>query len=238
MTLIPSTAASAVYHDALTTARSWRNLCFLILLLVLLGQLGLFFTARLTEYLPVQGAGPDAGQVQVTADVGEPTTQPSDDDDRLLNISAEIEDDWVYMALYVTLWAGLVFAILMSLTLAFTTLVMLNGRTVGVASEVGAFFWSLVLLLLLIPWQSILNHPTLAGGPFHLPGVLYTWEELYANARFENGDWVQWLRFVVWPVVALLVLLSVQGKARRGVKEALGEDLALGDEPLRDRPLT
>ena len=35
MTLVPSTAASAVYHDALTTARGFRSLCFFLLLLIL-----------------------------------------------------------------------------------------------------------------------------------------------------------------------------------------------------------
>lgn len=236
MTLIPSTAASAVYHDALTTARGWRNLCFLILLLVLLAQLALFFTARF-EYISLGGAGTDAAGIQVAADVDDPTTQ-STAGDAGVRLSADIDDDWLYMLLYFTLWAGLVFSILLSLTLIFTTLVMLNGRTVGVSREVSAFFWSLVLLLLLIPWQCILNHPTLAGGPFHLPGVLYTWAELSERARFDNGDWLGWMRFAVWPIVALLVLLAVQAKARRGVKEALGEDLGLGDEPLRDRPLT
>lgn len=237
MTLIPSTAASAVYHDALTTARGWRNLCFLVLLLVLLAQLALFFTARLTDYIPIEGAGSDAGKVRVVADVDDSTTQPAAGEAEV-RFSADIDDDWLHMLLYFTLWAGLAFSILLSLTLTFTTLVMLNGRTVGVSRQVSAFFWSLVLLLLLIPWQCILNHPTLAGGRFHLPGVLYTWAELSERARFDNSDWLGWMRFAVWPIVALLVLLAVQAKARRGVKEALGEDLGLGDEPLRDRPLT
>ena len=255
MTLVPSTAASAVYHDALTTARGWRNLCFLVLLLILLTQLALFIVARTTEgkYIPARGVERSEVEVasgaQITEDTDveqEPGGEVDVDRDRELSItttsvSSEKVEDWLYMVLYASLWGGLVFSILMSLTLCFTTLVMLNGRTVGVSREVSAFFWSLVLLLLLMPWQGILNHPALANGPFHLPGVLYTWSELYENGhRFQEGrpEWLGWVRFVVWPVVALLVLLIVQFKARRGVKEALGEDLAIMDEPLRDRPLT
>ncbi len=252
MTLIPSTAASAVYHDALTTARGWRNLCFLILLLILLVQLGLFFTARFTDYIPVQGASTQDGQVEVPTGLEtREGTEIEAEGDRLeveedtdfsistSDLDADQVEDWLYMLLYATLWGGLVFAILLSLTLVFTTLVMLNGRTVGVSREASAFFWSLILLMLLIPWQSILNHPTLQGGMFHVPGVLYTWPELDQNARqFNDPQWLGWARFVFWPVVALFVLFVVQSKARRGVKEALGEDLAITDEPLRDRPLT
>lgn len=245
MTLIPSTAASAVYHDALTTARFWRNLCFLVLFLAIAGQLALFFTARFTDYVPVEGAKPGEMSIQPSTPA-EPATQPQDEADEtpvedLVEKAMPSTDQelrhWIHAALYATMWGALIFSILMSLTLLFTTLVMLNGRTVGVAKEVSAFFWSLVLILLLVPWQWILNHPTIAGGPFHLPGVLYTWPELNERARFDASDIMEWARFVIWPVFALLVLLTVQGRARRGVKEALGEDLAMIEEPLRDRPL-
>lgn len=251
MTLVPSTAASAVYHDALSTARFWRNLCFLILLLVLAGQLALFFVARYTQdIIPVQGSQAENGQVELPSGVertesteletrpagGVETEEETELEVTRSRVEAQDVADWLYMILYASLWAGLVFSILLSLTLVFTTLVMLNGRTVGVSRVASAFFWSLILLLLLIPWQAILNHPTLAGGPFHLPGVLYTWPELNANAKaFQDAAWLGWLRFVLWPVVALLVLLIVQSKGRRGVKEALGEDLP-DVESQADRP--
>lgn len=254
MTLIPSTAASAVYHDALTTARGWRNLCFLILLLILLAQLALFFTARFTDnVIPVRGAEAENGRSEIVSGVDvTQTTRPVVEEDGEIetdrdtdvdlttsSIDSEVVGDWLYMLLYACLWGGLVFSILLSLTLLFTTLVMLNGRTVGVSRQMGAFFWSLVLLLLLIPWQTILNHPALEGGLFHLPGVLYTWDELYENGKefYNRPDWLGWVRFAVWPAVALFVLFVVQSKARRGVKEALGEDMTVMDEPLRDRPL-
>ena len=246
MTLVPSTAASAVYHDALTTARGFRNLCFLLLLLILLLQLALFFTARFTDNtIPVRGSQAESGEVEIPSGISS-TTRP--EIDREADGDVEVETDldldvststvsservagWIYMALYLTLWGGMILALLLSMTLIFTTLVMLNGRTVGVSRVASAFFWSLLLLLLLFPWQSVLNHPTLMAGiegdRFHIPGVLYTWPELYENGKefYNRPAWLGWMRFVVWPVVALLLLLIVQSKARRGVKEALGEDL-------------
>ena len=264
MTLVPSTAASAVYHDALSTARGFRTLCFLVLLLCLVGQIALFFTARYGNGLiPVQGTdaavtaptgasvsatsatsaadAPDANNGQFGGEAGAGVSG---------NVSTETVDTgavapWLYAILYVTLWAGLVFSILLCLDLLFTTLVMLNGRTVGVGKVAKAFLWSLLLLMLVMPWQSILNHPTLRGGIFHLPGVLYTWPELNGTARpdspgalFPNSSIIGWLRFVVWPVVALVLLLVVFGRSGTGIKEALGEDLPdLNDEPL-DRPVS
>lgn len=255
MTLIPSTAASAVYHDALTTARGWRNLCFIVLFLILAGQLALFLTARFTEgVIPVRGDEAEMGQAEIPTGVDiDQTTRPVIDEDGEIETDRDIDADvttsrfeagdvqtWLYFVLYACLWCGLVFSILMSVILLVTTLVMLNGRTVGVSRQISGFFWSLVLILLLIPWQGILNHPPIGGGPFHVPGVLYTWHELYENGNefYKRPDWLGWVRFVVWPAVALLVLLVAQAKARRGVKEALGEDLGLSEEPLRDRPLT
>ena len=75
MTLIPSTAASAVYHDALTTARGWRNLCFLVLLLILLTQLALFIVARTTEgkYIPARGVERSEVEVASGAQITEDT---------------------------------------------------------------------------------------------------------------------------------------------------------------------
>ena len=250
MTLVPSTAASAVYHDALSTARGFRTLCFLVLLLCLLGQLALFFTAKFNQSLiPVQGAGPTTA-LPTGASVGTTTGTEVDDGrverntDVTGNVSTkqvrtEAAVPWLYAILYVTLWLGLVFSILLSLDLLFTTLVMLNGRTVGVAKVAKSFLYSLLLLMLFIPWQAILNNPSLKeNGMFHVPGVLYTWSELSANAKnFVNADWLGWVRFVVWPVVALVLLLVVFGRSGTGIKEALGEDLEIDEVPM-DRPIS
>ena len=223
MTLVPTTAAAAVYHDALSTARGFRTLCFLVLLLCLLGQIGTFFAAKYWPDFP----GREAGDAPVVAQV-ESTEDLADDD---------ILPQALHMLAYATLWFGLVFSILLSLTLAFTTLVMLCGRTVGVDRVAKAFLWSLVLLLLLIPWQAVLSHPTIRGGPFHIPGVLWIWPELMENVPdFAGQEWLGWVRFVGWPVVALILLVVVYAASGGGIKRALGEDLA-GDD-LDDRPVS
>lgn len=246
MTLVPSTAASAVYHDALSTARGFRSLCVLILVLTLVGQLALFFVARYGgDIVPVQtrqtaeatdaglqGTG-EAADEPVVEDIGEAedaVTITATEEEVDVDVEQSLVRTLLYMLLYASLWVGLVFSILLSLTLVFTTLVMLNGRTVGVERAAKAFLYSLLLLMLLVPWQSILNHPTFAGGLFHLPGALYTWPELNMRANFPDNDWLGWARFVVWPVVALLLTLIVFAKSGRGIRQALGEDLPQVDD--------
>lgn len=248
MTLVPSTAASAVYHDALSTARGFRSLCVLVLVLTLIAQIALFFTARYGgDIIPVQprqvAANTDAGLVGADTDrsIDEPVVENIRQADEAVDISAtedEVDVDvdqslvrtLLFMLLYASLWLGLIFSILLSLSLAFTTLVMLNGRTVGVERVAKAFLYSLLLLMLIMPWQCILNHPTFKGGLFHLPGVLYIWPELNMRANFPDSDWLGWARFVAWPIVALLLTFLVFGKSGRGIRQALGEDMPQVDD--------
>jgi hypothetical protein len=251
MTLVPTTAASAVYHDALTTARGFRRLCVLVLLLVLVGQLALFFTAKYWEGFP--GRESAGGEITLTTGVGTEIDRELEVDDGVFetepdvdltaeqtSVDAQTVTGGLYMAVYATLWLGLVFSMLLSLTLAFTTLVMLCGRTVGVSRVARAFLWSLLLVLLLVPWQAVLSHPTVAGGPFHVPGVLFTWPELLRNVpSFVGAEWLGWVRFVGWPVVALILLLIVAVGSGGGIKQALGEDLPdADDDDAAVRPAT
>ena len=207
-------AASAVYADALVTARRFAGLCLLVLFLCIAGQITLFL---LTKFEVIElGVGPEG------------------------NFRGAL-----YMALYATLFLGLTSAILLVLTQGFIVLVMLSGRTVGVVPATRALILSLVLLMLVVPWQSILVDPrpeasTAAievGEAWRVPGVLYSYGELDGNyPNFENADWLGWARFVGWPALALLIWLMTWLRGRRGVKQALGEADA-GYNDLRDEPM-
>ena len=115
---------------------------------------------------------------------------------------------------------------------------MLVGRLIGVSHVTGAFIWSVVLALILFPWQAFLisgeHYYTTTPGTaayaasadippdqpaFKLPGVLYTYPELHQDAHFPNQPLqqavVKWGRFAAFPIVALLLLLLVQGASSR-----------------------
>jgi hypothetical protein len=208
---------AADYADALLTAKRAKNLVFQLLLLILLIQLGLFFTARYTTLL----------------------LTPANPNGR----------NWTELVRYLvglTDFLGIVLALLFAGVLCLLLKVLLVGRLVGVARLTSALIWSMFLVLLLFPWQSFLNNPTLLPSDavsnslgLKLPGVLYTWAELahpQLGANFAgHGDLpfliLRWARFVGWPVVAVLMLLTIQSKSSQGLRQALGNDIVLPRSP-------
>ncbi len=208
-------AAKADYADAILVTRRAKNWLFLLLVVVLIGQLSLFFTARNTNALDSAFS---------TA-----TTQPS---------TARLLDGLKYLVA-VCGFVGLGGSLVLCAVLLLLVKIMLTGRTLGVAKVTSAFVWSIVLLVLLFPWQAILANPTVTSQPdamakdFKIPGVLYTWAEFSnpaAGAKFKpdrtDEKILRWARFVGFPAVATMILLSIQVKSSKGIKAALGEDLS------------
>jgi hypothetical protein len=194
-------ATAADYADAMITARRAKKLLFFLLLLILLAQLIVFGVARFTDVLFVDPA------VAAT----QPATAP-----------AGVAHDVLRYVIGVTVFLGIVLAIVQSIVLLLLLNIMLIGRLIGVARMTSAVVWSLVLLVLLFPWQAFLE--TYDWKP---TGALYTWAELVKDARFPGGlsehSWLKWWRFVVFPVVALILHLSIRVKSNRGLRQALGE---------------
>jgi hypothetical protein len=202
---------AADYADAMMTARSAKNVLVLALLLMLLAQLAIFFMAR---YKP--------SWVESTVTISTTTAAAR----------VDAQESKTRVALeYATAaidFLGIAFSIVLSLVLLLLVMVMLVGRLIGVSRLTGAFIWCLVLVVLLFPWQAFL-----LNADFKIPGVLYTWDELSRNARFGldtttgNSELallvLKWSRFVVFPVIAVLILLAIQVKSNRGLRQALGE---------------
>ena len=87
--------------------------------------------------------------------------------------------------------------------------------------------WSIFLLLMLFPWQTMLATAGIERPDVVVPGVMYSWHELSTNGNFSNGAGLEtilnWFRFVGAPVVAMIVLLIVRIGSGRGIRLALGE---------------
>src|SRR4051812_33741288 len=148
-------ATSADYADALLVARRAKHWLFLMLLLILLLQLTLFFVARYTNFF-----------------IDTATTRPSPIDEKLHYLTG------------LTTFLGTVLPILLALVLLIIANIMLVGRLIGVARVTAAYIWSMLLALLLFPWQAFLGKVTFYSSDFRIPGVLYTWDELIAQAKF------------------------------------------------------
>jgi hypothetical protein len=207
-----SLATSADYADALLVSRRAKHWLFLFILLMLLLQMAFFFTARYTDLVAVAPAGAST----LAASAATPTTQPGPAARSLLN----------YVSGF-TLFLGTILPILLAMVLLLIVHIMLVGRLIGVTRVTSAFLWCLVLMLLMFPWQIFFGGSN-SPSDFRLPGVLYTWHDLRANAKFDGHNTnlavVKWARFFVMPLVATVLLLMIQIKSNRGLRQALGEE--------------
>ena len=215
-------AIAADYADALLVVRRAKRLLLLLLLLTLLGQVALFACVHFGILKPsLQGVRTIATTIPIAGGI---TAAVPD------TTSSARAGEMLHYLTVLTLSSGVVFGILLALTLFLTVHIMLVGRLIGVAYVTRAFVLSLFLALLLFPWQTILA--TREVRDIVLPGVLYTWGELSGRVPGEaTGDfWHQamyWARFVAWPLVTLIVLLLVQVRSGKGLKLALGEEEVL-----------
>ena len=109
-----------------------------------------------------------------------------------------------------------------TLALLVAVKVSLVGRLGGVAMLVSAFFWSLVLLAILVPWQY-----AFAESPFS--GALFNYDDLYRFTREVKSSWgavdvgmlilvFYHVRFLAYPILAVLIWLLVAMKFRRGCR--------------------
>lgn len=226
-------ATAADYADAMITLRRAKTWLFGILLLILLVQLAIFFTVAYgPEDLATHSAKPSATiQVDVQPEAAAPETAPVDVE-LVAEPSAPVERKfWSLVMEWLvggTTFIGMGAVLVLAVVLVLLLLIMLIGRLIGVSRVTSAFIWCVVLVVLLFPWQAFLNYPGLAGANFRIPGVLMSWVEIADNARFHETAELQekvlkWARFVVFPLVAIVLLLVIQTKSNRGMKLALGE---------------
>jgi hypothetical protein len=202
----------------------------LLILIMLLGQLALFLTAKYTNYIPVQNP---------PAAMGGATTAPVDPG---LLTPPEIPAKTTEVLEYcvgLTGFLGITLSIVLALVVLLLTMIMLVGRLVGVSRVTSAFIWCIVLIVLLFPWQAFLADAHFASD-FKIPGVLYTWNELVQFAKIDVGGntptlearILHWGRFAAFPVLTIIITLMIQVKSNRGLREALGEVDAIAASPI------
>ena len=84
------------------------------------------------------------------------------------------------------------------------------------AGLISAFFWSLILLAMLIPWQQVLARNTIACGALWNLGEMAARRATWGGADADwNGALLFYTRFLGYPGAALLVWLVVHVKFTR-----------------------
>jgi hypothetical protein len=232
-------AVAADYADAMLVARRAKNTLFLLLALILLIQMGVFFVVRYVPNVKIHA------EVTTTSDVNTSSAT-------LLERNAGgVWSPLLEQVIAGTDFLGVLFSMVLPVILLLVITIMLVGRLVGVSHVTSAFCWSIVFLVLLFPWQSLLNsHVHAMAAPMsdslattrpseqalvveeapdvRIPGVLYTFPELRRNYSFASSPLkpaaiLGWGRFVGVPIIELILLLIVQGRSSRGLRFALGE---------------
>jgi len=162
---------------------------------------------------------------------------PGTERSRQLNIREQWDTTYT-MVVPVTQLLALISVASQVIIVFITLLVILVAQAPGVAQITRSLIWSVLLLFMILPWQYF-------ARDFPIPGVIYGYNEMLRSiGRHVTGESVSrfdvvvvYLRFVVWPVVGLLVLLIMSERFRAGIMLAIGHPLQSLLQPRGPKPV-
>ena len=154
---------------------------------------------------------------------------PQTADSQQLNIHKQWNSTYT-MLVPLTQIAALIAVLSQSIIVFVTLLVVLVAQAPGVAQITRSLIWSVLLVFMFFPWQYL-------ARDFPVPGVIFSYGELLRYLRplvagplpgervYPYQIWLLYGRFIVWPLVGLLVLLITSERYRAGVMIAIGHPL-------------
>jgi hypothetical protein len=218
--------------EAIGVFRRWKNLFFAILLACLLLMQAAFWLVDLkivpvdgTAPAPAAAAGAPPAEPKAVAKPAAPapaeSNPPAGGASAALKLPAQLLEklDAERLARTVECANGImvVTMVLYTLALFFSLMVSLVGRLGGIRHISRAFFLSVIMLVLVIPWQTLVES--------HMPGVVYTFPELLHWLAIKNESLLNtvlyYLRFSGYWLVFLLLLLASQMRSGRWTKSIL-----------------
>ena len=199
--------SSSEYAQAMRSIRAAKNIFWMIVVLTILIQVSVFILVHVWPHITCNVLQTEAEKALATTKAA---TAPAPKAAEVVNWAKW--DSWsqlLHWLLPATMFVGAVSSMLLSLTIVFGVLIALLGRRPGLATMISAFFWSLILLAAMIPWQQIMpgdNYVT--GATFTLADL--RWWESWASKTLEH----LWLygRFPGFLGAALVVAVVVQAK--------------------------
>jgi len=191
---------------AFRSIRAAKHIFALLIVLCILVQMMGFVLVRFTDVVgPLPAAAAAADKT---------TTDP-------IAAVAAVEEQTTWKSILHWILPGarrvaLVACLLMAVTALFATQLSLVERAGGVGGFVSAFFWSILLLAMLVPWQRILDSSVFCGVMFNLDTVQTATSRIKSPSATAVDQIVYYLRYIVYPLLALLVWLVVQVKFAGG----------------------
>ena len=209
--------------EAVRVFRSWRTLFFAVLVACLVLAQALFWLVDM-GFIPYAGPSQQVGQEVLqdqTLSVSLPSedpppaseAQPRPGKGGFLGISFEHAARLLRAANGVLLLTALLYW----LTQLFILVISIVGRLGGINHICRAFFLSLIVLVLVIPWQHILDS-SLAGAPFSAQELA---EGLASKTLGASEQMVYYLRFSGYGLVVLALLVMAHLRSARWTKAVL-----------------
>ena len=221
-------AGTSDYLDAFRSVRLAKNLCWIAVFLALATQVfGFVMVSFVGKIDAAPSLGIDYGVVVAPTAPYSPETVEQ----------AEAWYQVLYWLMPTAKFVGLVAAMLLSLTLLLALKLSLLGRLSGVAGFVRAFFWSLILLAMVIPWQQFPAESSFASGVLcslgyvvrHTQKMLALWG---GPQSVELLDQILYYgRFLAYPGIALLIWLTIHLKFAKGLRMVKARANALASGP-------
>lgn len=149
------------------------------------------------------------------------------EESRRLNIHKQWDATYTVLV-PVTQMLGLIAAASIPVLVFITLLLVLVAQAPGVAQITRALIWSVLLLFLVLPWQYFMQS-------FPIPGILYGYSELLrfvgphvvpsgtAVPLYEK--FILIARFILWPLLAMVVLLITSERLRAGLMLSIGHPI-------------
>ena len=213
--------------EAVGVFRGWKNFLFIIIVLCLL-LLQICFWVVNTGYIPAKECPGNKAQSNEAAAVGL-GEDVQDVNEAANEVSAEQSEPALADSLFgitfkhLAMVMRVVNAILVltgtlyCLTILLALKISLVGRLGGINHICRAFFLSLIMLFLLLPWQRVFGGVVL--GAIYTPGELVEW--CSAETSSILGIILRYLRFTGYWLVILLLLIFSQLRSGRWTKTIL-----------------
>ncbi len=213
--------------EAVGVFRGWKNFFFIIIILCLL-VLQICFWAVNTGYIPAKEYPGNKAQSNEADAVGLGEDVP-DVNEAANEVSAEQSEPALADSLFGITFKHLAMVIrvvnailvltgtLYCLTILLALKISLVGRLGGINHICRAFFLSLIMLILLLPWQRVFGGVVL--GAIYSPCELAEW--CSAETGSILGIVLRYLRFTGYWLVILLLLIFSQLRSGRWTKTIL-----------------
>jgi len=213
--------------EAIGVFRGWKNFFFIIAVLCLLLLQASFWVVN-TGCIPAkecpgnEAVAVGGGLSEDVQDVGEAAKKVAAEQNE--PAEAEMDDSWfgitfkhlamgIRVANAILALAGLLYC----LTILLSLKISLVGRLGGMNHISRAFFLSLVMLILLLPWQRVFDGVVL--GAIYSPCELVKWSSAETPGIF--GIVLYYLRFSGYWLLILLLLIFSQLRSGRWTKSIL-----------------